>query len=56
MTKLPITPANFPIDASGTATNSALHRAWTIKSPSGLTPRIVSVKVPGSLAPWSVRP
>ena len=53
MTQLPVTPANLPVDASGTATNSAIQAASTTKEPSARTSRMVSTNVPGWLAPWS---
>ena len=56
MIQLPVTPANLPVDWSGWATNSAIQAASTTREPSGRMSRMVSVKVPGWLAPWSVRP
>ena len=56
MIQLPVTPANFPVHWSDTGTNSAIQAASTTREPSSVTPRMVSVNVPGVLAPWFVRP
>ena len=56
MIQLPVTPANLPVQASDTGTNSAIQSALTINRPSSSWRRMVSSKVPGWLAPNSVRP
>ena len=52
MTQLPVTPLNFPVQSADIGTNSAMKIAiYTPGAPTGM-----SVKVPGVLAPRSVRP